>query len=264
MVARVYWRLILSQLRLALMLAMQYRVEFIANMFVGLFWLGITLVPVVVLFDNRRTVAGWSWPDALLVLGFYNMLRGTLNVWVTPSLSRALARIQDGSLDFVLLRPIDAQFSVSTLAFLPLGVFDLAAGMAIVGYGLHLRNAAPSWSAVTSALLVFSLGVVIVYSISLMFVAAAFTAVRAGSLFQLFNSVLDLARWPAALFRGVLALVFTFVVPLIIMTTYPALALLGGLGREQWLQAIALTVAFVVISRITWVMALRRYTSAGG
>ena len=77
-------------------------------------------------------------------------------------------------------------------------------------------------------------------------------------------SIFDAARWPSHIFRGVLRILFTFVVPLALMTTYPSLALLGKLPAPAFALSFAVAAVFVAVSRAIWLRALGRYTSAGG
>ena len=77
--------------------------------------------------------------------------------------------------------------------------------------------------------------VVVLYSLWILTVSAAFYVVRIDNLSQLFNAVFDAARWPVDVFSRVLQFVFTFVVPLAVMTTIPARALLGQApGERRW------------------------------
>ena len=55
---------------------------------------------------------------------------------------------------------------------------------------------------------------------------------------------------------------FTFVFPIALLTTYPALALLGRLPREAALVAFAGGLAFAALARWVWHRALGLYTSA--
>ena len=65
------------------------------------------------------------------------------------------------------------------------------------------------------------------------------------------------------MFRGrALRIVFTFVFPLALMTTYPALALLGRLAPSTALAALAGGLAFAAVARRVWQRALGMYTSA--
>jgi ABC-2 type transport system permease protein len=88
--------------------------------------------------------------------------------------------------------------------------------------------------------------------------------VKVDNLIYLFISVYDAARWPASIFRGALAFVFTFVVPLAVMTTFPALALLGKLTVLQAAGALSGAAIFTLGARVVWLRSIAHYTSAGG
>ena len=85
---------------------------------------------------------------------------------------------------------------------------------------------------------------------------------RLDNLIYLFNSVFDAARWPASVFRGVWRVLFTFVVPLALMTTYPALALLGRLDAATAARALGGALAFVLLARAVWRRSIGHYRSA--
>src|SRR5207237_8223296 len=78
----------------------------------------------------------------------------------------------------------------------------------------------------------------------------------------LFQSVFDVARWPSTVFRGALAVIFTYLLPLALMTTYPALALLGKLTPATAFGALGGTLAFAAFARLSWRASIGRYPSA--
>jgi ABC-2 type transport system permease protein len=86
--------------------------------------------------------------------------------------------------------------------------------------------------------------------------------VRMDNLSFLFGSIFDAGRWPISVFRGALWFVFTFVFPLALMTTYPALALLGRLQPGTAALALLGGALFAVVARTVWRRAVRFYTSA--
>ena len=86
--------------------------------------------------------------------------------------------------------------------------------------------------------------------------------VRLDNLIYLFNSVFDAARWPASVFRGVWRIVFTFVVPLALMTTYPALALLGRLDGDDRAARAGGGALLFVLAGARWCGAARSDTIA--
>jgi ABC-2 type transport system permease protein len=63
-------------------------------------------------------------------------------------------------------------------------------------------------------------------------------------------------------FPTVWRLFFTFVIPVAVMTTFPAMAMLGMLRPEQALGTLVGAIALLAVSRVIWRAALRSYTSA--
>jgi ABC-2 type transport system permease protein len=257
-----YLRLLAVQLRASTAIAMQYRVEFLTEGALALFWSGWSLVPLLVLFGHRHSVAGWSFDEALVVMGWFILMKGVLEGAVNPSLTSVVDHIRNGTLDFVLLKPADAQFLVSTAKFEPWRVVDLLAAAAIFASAFHRLGRVPSPAQALTALVLLACAALTLYSLWILVVSAAFFVVRVDNLAFLFSSIFDAARWPVTVFRGAWRVVFTFVVPVALMTTYPALALLGRLDLGTAALAIGGSAAFALFARAVWVRSIGHYTSA--
>jgi ABC-2 type transport system permease protein len=162
----------------------------------------------------------------------------------------------------VLMKPADAQFLVSTAKFEPWKVVDLLAGIAIIAWAFVLIGRAPSPLAALVSALLLAVAVAVLYSIWILAVAMAFWVVRLDNLSYLFNSLLDFGRWPVGIFRGFVRFFFTLIVPIALMTTYPAEALLGRLSPSTAALGILGSGVFVIFGRLVWTRALGRYTSA--
>jgi ABC-2 type transport system permease protein len=106
------------------------------------------------------------------------------------------------------------------------------------------------------------LAIVILYSIWILVISASFWVVKVDNLSYLFGSLFDAARWPISVFRGALRIVFTFVFPIALLTTYPALALLGRLDARTAATAVGGGLIFAALARAVWKRALGLYTSA--
>src|SRR5262249_11245423 len=81
-----YVRLFGVQLRVSLALAAQYRADFSLEGLMALFWLAWNLVPLVIVYRQRGDIAGWSYEQALLVIGWFTVLKALLDAAITPSL----------------------------------------------------------------------------------------------------------------------------------------------------------------------------------
>jgi len=247
---------------MSLLLAVQYRYDFLIEGGISVFWTVTALVPLVVVFQRGASIAGWTFGEALLVTGWFTLLQGALEGAINPSLVTVVDHIRKGTLDFVLLKPADAQFLVSTARFLPWRATNLLTGTGLIVYGSIEIGRAPSVLGVLSATGLFASSLLILYSLWILTVSAAFYVVRIDNLTYLFSSIFDAARWPASIFRGVLAFLFTFVIPLALMTTYPAQALLGKLSLAGFGLAVGWSLVFAVIARAIWLRSIGRYTSA--
>ncbi|MCC6811051.1 MAG: ABC-2 family transporter protein [Deltaproteobacteria bacterium] len=252
------------QLRRSVLVALQYRVDFVLNAVMAVFWTASSIVPLFVLYSNRKSVAGWTWPEALVVVACFTMLKGCLSGAIQPSLQAVVEQVRKGTLDFLLLKPADAQLLVSTSRFELWRTSDVVSGALVLVYALVQLGYTPSVGAVALMALLLVSAVAILYAIFIVVISLAFRFVKVDNLSYLFMSIYDAARWPASVFRGVFSFVFTFVIPLALMTTYPALALLGRLAVTDVLIALATAAAFFLAARVVWLRSIRHYTSAGG
>jgi ABC-2 type transport system permease protein len=260
--AGYYLSLLGMRVRTSLTTGMQYRWDFLIDAAMSLFWAGVSLLPLWVFGGARRTVEGWSYPEMVVVTGWFILLKGVIDGAVNPSLIAVIEHIRQGTLDFVLIKPADAQFLVSTEKFDVLKMVDVLAGAVVLGYGFHLVGRPPSLAHVAAASLLLGAASLVLYSLWILVVCVAFWAVRLDNLPYLFMSLFDFARWPVSIFRGALRLLFTFVVPLALMTTYPSLALLGKLEPWRGAAAVGGALAFAAIARFVWQRAIAHYTSA--
>ena len=259
-----YGRLMAIQLRASLLAAMQYRADFLLDGFVGAFWVATAIVPLYVVFHVRTSIAGWNFGEALLVLGWFTFLDGVLEGAISPSLVSVVEHIRKGTLDFVLIKPADAQFLVSTARLQPWRGINVLTAFFLFGWGFRRLGRMPSIGAVAMAAVATVSAIAVLYSLWILTVSAAFYVVRVDNLTHLFSAIFDAARWPVGVFRGLLRVVFTFVIPLALMTTYPAQALLGTLAPSTLTATLGGAALALGVSRAVWMASIAKYTSAGG
>ena len=259
---RRYTGLFRAQLSISALTAMQYRSDFVVRGLIAILWMAVTLAPVLVVFGVRQTVAGWSFHESLVVVAWFTLLHAVLEGAVSPSLTAVVEHVRHGTLDFVLLKPADAQFLVSTAKIEPWHIVDVFGALAIFCYAFAKLGRWPRTLELAAGLAFLALAVLILYSFWILVVSASFWVVKVDNLSYLFGSLFDAARWPITVFRGALRIVFTFVFPIALLTTYPAMALLGRLDGKTALGALAGGLAFAAVARRVWRGALAHYTSA--
>lgn len=259
-------RLLGLQLRTSALIAAQYRWDFVIDGVISIFWSATAVAPLFIVYGgaSRPGIPGWTLGEALLVTGWFILLQGVLDGAINPGLQAVIDHIRKGTLDFVLLKPADAQFLVSTSRFALWRGFAFVNAAVIFGVAFHRIDRLPTAGGVAMAAALLVASTAVLYSLWILIVSAAFFVVKVDNLTYLFSSIFDAARWPSTVFRGVVWFVFTFVIPLAVMTTFPAEALLGRL--EPWRLGAALggAVLFAALSRFVWLRSIAHYTSAGG
>jgi ABC-2 type transport system permease protein len=257
-----YLHLFTIQLRISVATAMAYRANFIVQSIMSVLWTGITLLPLIVLFDQRSEVAGWDKPSMLIVLAYFYGVRAILEGTISPSLVTLVAQIRSGSFDYVLLKPVDAQALVSLSQYEPARALELVTAIAMIVYAFILRGAPPAPADVALGIALFATGVAATYALWIVCAASSFWVGRLDNLMHLLDAIFDVGRWPITVFRGVWRFTFTFIIPIALMTTYPAKALLGTLAAGPALATAAGALLLVGLSRLMWRTAIRSYTSA--
>ena len=67
-----------------------------------------------------------------------------LNGAIQPALQAVVEHVRKGTLDFILLKPADAQFLISTSGLELWMGSDVIGGFALIAYGLHQGSVTPS------------------------------------------------------------------------------------------------------------------------
>lgn len=255
-------RLGAAQLKVSTQAALEYRVGFWTEGIVGVLWSLGGVVPLIVALDHRPDVAGWGPWEVALLTGFYLIISGIYAALLQPAIAESMAHIRRGTLDYLLLRPVDGLVSCLFAAFQPWSMLEVVSGIALAITSALQLDLSPTVAQLGALALVFGSGIVGLYAIGVLMLAVSFRALALENLTFLMETLLEFAHWPISIFRGPLKLVFTFVVPFAVMTSYPAQSLMGALGSDELIGAVITALGLAVVARLAWTRALRGYTSA--
>ncbi|MBW7477706.1 ABC-2 family transporter protein [Paenibacillus oenotherae] len=240
----------------------EYRANFAANIAMTLFSLGMSVLTVLLFFYRSESLGGWSFYEVLALLGIFNALHGFIELFLQPNMSRLVSHIRQGTLDFVLLKPVDSQFFVSFRHLVLWRAADIALGLGLTGFAVWRLDGPPSWSELLLFLLLLGAALAIIYSLWTGMMVMSFWAVKVDNLSFLFHSLFETSRYPVSVYKGALRLVLLYVLPIGLVTTVPAEAIVGRLDLANALGAIVLAALFLLGARWLWKQALRAYTSA--
>lgn len=220
-------------------------------------------VVVLALFYGRgHGLGGWSWDEALVVLGIYTLLDGFTSTLLQPNLGAIVNHVRTGSLDFVLLKPIDSQFWLSARSFSPWGLPGVLAGLVLIVLAAGRAGATPSLLTLLGTTLLLLCSGLILYSLWFVLAATSIWFVKVWNATEVLRSTLVAGRFPVSAYPPALRTLFTLVLPVAFLTTVPAEAILGRATLPWVLASLGMAVLSLALSRGLWRHALRYYTSA--
>ena len=257
-----FFRLFAAYVRVSVVGELAYRVNFLWQLFQSILNLGISLGGLAVVFSYTETLGGWRPEEVLALVGVYFLVGGLIGLVVQPGIEQFIESVRDGTFDFTLTKPEDAQLLVSIHRANIWKMIDIVMGLGVLAVALVRLGERLGGTEATGFVGMLAAGGMIVYGFWLILASLSFWFVRVENLLTIFQSMYEAGRWPVSLYPGWLRYGLTFIVPVAFATTVPTEALTGRLSWQTLLAATALAVALLALSRVVWRAGLRRYSGA--
>jgi ABC-2 type transport system permease protein len=256
----VYWMMV----RNSLIREMNFKANFLLWIVVECLWFVGQIIFLEVIYGHVNEIAGWSKWQCILLVATHQIIAQVFQGFFYTNLADIPELVRTGRLDLMLLQPIDSQFAVSTRRFGLDSLVSALVSFGVVGVSLTKLGVVPSVTNTVLYLGCVALGLGIHYSILFVLATMSIWIVRAQGLIYGYFNVFNIARQPDTIFRGLFKLIFSWVIPVIIVANVPA-RILARSFENPWpgiLHLIGATTFVVVVARTFWFFALRRYASA--
>jgi len=257
-----YLRLLRLFARTELQFALEYRVNLALEVMQMVVVAGTSVAAVLVLFAYTQVMNGWTLGQMVVLLGVYYVVQGAEELVLQPSFERFMQHVREGTLDFILLKPVSSQFMVSFRHFQTVQVLQVVLGLVIVFAGMANLSATVTLASAAAFAVTLACGLVLIYALLLVLSTLAFWFVRVDNLLAIFWAFIDAGRFPIDIYPGWLRITMSTVVPIGIAVTIPAKAVAGSLDPGSFALVVAGTVVAFIVSRAFWRLGLRSYTGA--
>jgi ABC-2 type transport system permease protein len=132
--------------------------------------------------------------------------------------------------------------------------------MVYAGRQMHLQ---PSALQIICFFALCLAGIAIHYSLMFLLASISFWTVRAQGIVWGYYNLFQIARMPDEAFQGVFKAVFTFAIPMLLVSNVPVRVLVNKLNSPAPLALLlAMSIVCFAISEWGWRESLKRYTSA--
>ena len=259
-----YWQIYRLLLRNSLIRELSFKANFLLWLVTELLWFFGQIVFVDVLFLYTDRIGDWSKWEVVLLIGTHQIISQVFQSVFYVNLANLPELVRTGRMDLMLLLPIDAQFAVSTWRFGLDNFVNAGLGVAFVAFSLHKLGVVPGALQIACFCVAIVLGAAIHYAIMFTLATLSFWIVRAQGLIYGYFNFLSISRYPDQVFSGVFKLIFTWLIPVIIVANAPAriLARASQQPLGPMLQLLFVCALALLLSRLFWQWALRRYSSA--
>jgi ABC-2 type transport system permease protein len=241
---------------------LQYRANFVLQLFNSLIALVTGLVGLALVFSYTNTLGGWSRPELLAVMGVHILMGGVIRMTIQPNMERLMGDVEDGTLDYVLTKPADAQVLVSVREIRIWQVADVLTGLIVMLVAVFQMQAGIGIGQTLGFVAALVMGGLMIYSFWLVLTSGAFWVVRVDNIIQLFDGVYQAGRWPVGIYPDWLRTTLTFLVPVAFAVTVPAEAMTERLTPQILAGSFVFACLLLALSRQVWKIGLRRYSGA--
>jgi ABC-2 type transport system permease protein len=242
---------------------MSFKGNFLLWIIVELLWFGLQLSFVSVVFSQTKIVGTWTQWQMVLLVGASNFIQQVYQAFFLVNCTNLSELVRTGKMDFLLLLPINTRFIVS-LRQVDLGAFVNALfAVAVMLYAAGKLNLHPTFMQLAGFSALCVVGILIHYSLMFMLAAISFWTVRAQGIVYGYYNLFNIARMPDEAFKGAFKAVFTFALPVLLVSNVPVRVLAEKLvSPESMLSLLGLGIVWSLISEWFWQISVRRYTSA--
>src|SRR6201981_4112497 len=234
---RRYIEIYSIMMRNSLIREMSFKANFLLWMIVEVLWFCGQIVFFSIIFGQVDRIGDWTKWEVVLLVGTHQMIAQLFQAFFFVNVANIPELVRTGKLDSLLVLPIDSQFAVSTKQFGLDSIVNAALGGAVVCISLSRLGFVPNSISVLLYLTALIFGIAVHYSIMLGLAAVSFWIVRAQGLVYGYFNFLNIARYPDSIYPRLFKFIFSWIIPVVVVSNVPARVLAKSFGQPWGLMA---------------------------
>ena len=241
---------------------LEYKANIIIDFITAILSLIGSIFLLTIFFQRADNIGGWKFEQALIIQAIYTILNGITNTWFNPNLTEIVKHIREGTLDFVLLKPLDSQFFISLKKISPSGFLEIFLGIILLFYCIEINQININIVFLILCLTTLFCSIIVLYSLWFLISTTTIWFVKTWNATEVLRSFLYIGRFPLNSFSFSLRIFFSIFIPIAFITTIPSEVFLGLAQLWEILLEICVSGIFLIVTRRFWLFALKYYTSA--
>jgi ABC-2 type transport system permease protein len=257
-----YLRLYVCFLRFSFSRAMEFRVDFFFRIVMDAIWYAVQLFMFWVFYLHTETLGGWTFDQILVFAAAYMLIDAvhmtffSNNIWSQPAL------VNRGDLDYAIVRPVSSLFFVSLRDFAVNSSLNLLMAIGIVVWAIGRYPSPIDGSTIVLFGVLLTIGCIINYIINMMLLIPVFWIHSERGMNSVYFSLSHCSEHPHQIYTGWVRRLFTTILPLALISSFPTHVLFDGLTLERALHVGLVVIGGFALLLFCWGRGLRAYSSA--
>jgi ABC-2 type transport system permease protein len=257
-----YLHLIKAIARYRLARELEFPASFFVSIGIHSFFIVANLLFFMLIWYRVGGFGGLTPMQMLFFIGTFHVADGVFTILAFFGIMEIPELIRNGDMDFLLAKPVSSQFFVTFRSFSWFAIFDFLVGLVIVIYtATQLQLSFTGLHILTYSLMVIN-GAAVSYAMSCLVMTLAFKMVAVDAVWTIFFELGEFERQPMGIYPPAWKMLFSIVIPQIMVANFPAYFGMGKLAPWQLVFFIGFGVLLVCLSHRFWQYALKKYQSA--
>ena len=256
---RKYLTIWIHSVKISAQRTIEYRTDFFLWALVSFGWTIFSLLFYQILFLQTTTVAGWNKEQMFAFVGTFMIIDSATWGLFWRNIQVYTEAIFSGSMDFLLLQPIDAQFRLSTRH---IGFTNLP--RTIIGIILVARHVPQqSLTSIVFYILIILLSLCIIYLLWFFTATFTFWVEKLDNVVEIVPTLRRIWSVPAEVYSGPVSAILTIVVPLALISTTPTRVLFHHYQWNEIITLLVFTIIFFMMTRKFFFLSIKKYSGVG-
>ncbi len=212
-----------------------------------------------VLVSQTKTLAGYSLWEIIFFFATFNLI-DTAAQFFLREVYRFRGHVVSGFFDTYLVKPISPLFKALFGGSDVLDILLLIVSVVLIG--ISSKEFTISISQIGLYILLLMNAFVIALSFHIFVIALGILTTEVDNVLWMYRDLTQMGRVPVDIYHQPIRDIITFIIPVGIMMTFPAKAMLGLLTVNGVILSLVVGVFFLTASIYFWIFALKHYCSA--
>jgi len=216
---------------------------------------------IFLVFSKTKIIAGWSLKQVIILYLTFNFI-DTFSQLLYREVYRFRPLVVSGNLDLILVKPYHPFLKVL------LGGVDLLDFLLLIPYSslliFFILQENVSFFSLFWYLILVANGLIISTAFHIFVLALGLLTTEVDNTIMIYRDLLNLGRFPIEIYQQIISFIFTFIIPIGVMITFPVKALFHFLNLKNIVFSFFISFFLLSLSIKFWQLGLKKYQSAGG